>query len=312
MEEYYGPNGFCRTGIALQYKVDGKTVDGVDGILGGKTTAAMERFIRGESPGQVSTSSSGGLNLTSEERTIIETVLHSGNKVGTDMVRQAQDIASKKGYGDLLGKSGIDGSFGGKTRSALSEVMGDFYTNTISDAANKHDVPPSVLKGLLKQESQFDRYAVSPAGAKGIAQIMPGTAKELGIDPMNPEQSIEGAAKYLREQYDRLSEAATDDDRWRLSLASYNAGRGNINDAMREYAAKEGLAPNLGKETSLKGIAGQIPARPVLYEHLPNVTSDRSTETQGYVENIYGTAGERGGYAAEYEKDFNYQYFRIE
>ena len=67
----------------------------------------------------------------------------------------------------------------------------------------------------------FCPSAVSPAGAIGLGQLLPGTAAMLGVDPWDPAQNLWGTAKYLREQYDTFGN-------WKLSLAAYNAGPGNV------------------------------------------------------------------------------------
>lgn len=90
-----------------------------------------------------------------------------------------------------------------------------------------------IVKAQCWQESRFDPYAVSDAGAQGLMQVIPGTAKYLGIeDPFDPEQSIEGGVKYLAEQYNHLKEIRHKTDRIKAALASYNGGRGYINSAL--------------------------------------------------------------------------------
>lgn len=95
------------------------------------------------------------------------------------------------------------------------------YDSILKSATEQYGVPYQIGYNLLNTESRFNPKAVSPSGAQGIAQFMPATAKELGIDPMNPEQAIPGSMRYLKEQYDRFGS-------WPLALAAYNAGPGNV------------------------------------------------------------------------------------
>lgn len=95
------------------------------------------------------------------------------------------------------------------------------YRNTIAKASIQHGVPTNILSALLKQESGFNPTAKSSAGATGIAQFMPATAQGMGVDPLNPDQSIDGAARYLKQNYDKYGS-------WDLALAAYNAGPGNV------------------------------------------------------------------------------------
>lgn len=90
-----------------------------------------------------------------------------------------------------------------------------------------------IIKALIWQESSFDRTAESPAGAKGLMQFMPGTAKAVGLsDPFDPDEAIPAGIKYLAEQYRRLAEIPHETDRLKAALASYNGGRGYINVAL--------------------------------------------------------------------------------
>lgn len=111
----------------------------------------------------------------------------------------------------------------GSAVSSPSFVEGtpDWVQPIINKASKKYNIPPVLLSALLKKESGFDPNAKSPVGAQGIAQFMPDTAKELGIDPNDPEQAIEGAAKYLRLQWDKFGKPE-------LALAAYNSGAGNV------------------------------------------------------------------------------------
>ena len=97
------------------------------------------------------------------------------------------------------------------------------FAAEIEAAAQKHGVDPALLKALIRQESNFNPNAVSPAGATGLTQLMPATAAGLGVtDPTNPQQAIDGGAKYLRQQLDRFG----GDEK--MALAAYNAGPGAV------------------------------------------------------------------------------------
>jgi len=88
--------------------------------------------------------------------------------------------------------------------------------------ARIYDLDPNVLLAQLWQESRFNPAAVSPAGAKGIAQFMPATAKRFGLkDPFDVEASIQAQAKYMRFLLNKFGDYA-------LALAGYNAGEGNV------------------------------------------------------------------------------------
>jgi soluble lytic murein transglycosylase-like protein len=115
---------------------------------------------------------------------------------------------------------------GQPTTGATQVVSGGSPTQfdgLINAAASKHNVPAGLLKGLIRAESNFNPNAKSPAGAMGLTQLMPGTAKALGVsNPLDPAQAIEGGAKYLRQQLDAFGGDV------RKTLAAYNAGPGAV------------------------------------------------------------------------------------
>ncbi len=88
-------------------------------------------------------------------------------------------------------------------------------------AAEQYGVPAGLLSAVARAESGYDPGAVSPAGAIGLMQLMPGTARGLGVDPRNPAQAVDGAARLLADHLDRFGSTS-------LALAAYNAGPGAV------------------------------------------------------------------------------------
>jgi soluble lytic murein transglycosylase-like protein len=100
---------------------------------------------------------------------------------------------------------------------------GSTYAPMIEQAAARYGIDPSLLYGLIEQESGFDPSAKSSAGAAGLTQLMPSTAASLGVsEPLNPAQSIEGGARYLSQLLHQFAGNTTD------ALAAYNAGPGAV------------------------------------------------------------------------------------
>lgn len=97
------------------------------------------------------------------------------------------------------------------------------YQDTIALAAKKYDVPEGLIKAVIGAESAGRNTARSGAGAKGLMQLMDGTAKDLGVsDSYNPIQNIMGGTKYLRQMLDKFG------GNKELALAAYNSGPGNV------------------------------------------------------------------------------------
>ena len=98
---------------------------------------------------------------------------------------------------------------------------------SVQRAASKYDLPPGLIKAVIRAESNFQVEAVSRAGARGLMQLMPATASELGVTkPFDIEQNVDGGARYLRKMLDSFGGDV------KLALAAYNAGPGTV----RKYA----------------------------------------------------------------------------
>ncbi|MGG0844529.1 lytic transglycosylase domain-containing protein [Peribacillus simplex] len=104
-----------------------------------------------------------------------------------------------------------------------SSETGTNYDQIISQAASLYNLPEKLIKSVIKQESNFNPEATSYAGATGLMQLMPATARSLGVDdPSDPEQNIMGGSKYLSQMMARY------DGDIKVALAAYNAGPGNV------------------------------------------------------------------------------------
>ncbi len=105
------------------------------------------------------------------------------------------------------------------------------YKSYIDTSSSKHGVPSNILQGVIFQESSYNPNARSPVGAQGIAQFMPATSRQYGVNVTDPKSSIDGAARYLKDLYTQFGD-------WTLAVAAYNAGP-------NRDSLKRGQIPNI-------------------------------------------------------------------
>jgi soluble lytic murein transglycosylase-like protein len=143
-----------------------------------------------------------------------------------------------------LQQAGMAGTGGVAAPAAGGGPVDGEFSELINSAAQKYGLDPALLKALIRQESNFNPNAQSPAGAQGLTQLMPGTAAALGVtNPLDPAQAIDGGAKYLAQQL-----KAFDGD-VRKALAAYNAGPG----AVQRYG---GVPPYAETQNYVRAVLG--------------------------------------------------------
>jgi len=105
----------------------------------------------------------------------------------------------------------------------LQKLAGPYLESLIQKYAQRHGVDPALVRAVMRHESGFNPYAVSPKGAQGLMQLMPDTAVLMGVsNPFDPEQNVAGGVGYLRHCLDRFGHNVP------LAVAAYNAGPARV------------------------------------------------------------------------------------
>ncbi|WP_251388209.1 lytic transglycosylase domain-containing protein [Mediterraneibacter agrestimuris] len=151
------------------------------------------------------------------------TINHNQYKCAEAILQQVNREIQKGSmtYGSISGLGFSE--FMRRAQVTESEINAEGLDNAFEESARFYNVPVNLLKAIGKAESNFDPYAQSAAGAQGVMQLMPETARSLGVtDVFDARSNIMGGAKYIS---DLLKQYNGDID---LALAAYNAGSGNV------------------------------------------------------------------------------------
>ena len=161
-----------------------------------------------------------------------------------------------------------------KTHSSLPQKQS--LPALVNQIAQKNNVPKNLFQKLIQIESAFDPDAKSSRGAMGLGQLMPATAKELGLNlkedhsigsVLHPESNLDASARYLRKLFDKYTnEGIPNDEAWNFAAGAYNAGMGNIAKAIEKV--------------------GTVNQWDQVAEVLPQVTGKYSSETIRYVNRL--------------------------
>ena len=138
--------------------------------------------------------------------------------------------------GRLGSLGGSVGAGNGATIMPPSDIAPLIYRS-----ASAYNVDPNLVKAVIANESGFNPNAVSPVGAQGLMQLMPGTAAGLGVNnSFDPSQNIAGGTRYLRGLYDRFGD-------WKLAVAAYNAGPAAVSkyNGVPPYAETQNYVANV-------------------------------------------------------------------
>jgi soluble lytic murein transglycosylase-like protein len=126
-----------------------------------------------------------------------------------------------------------------------AETIPAAYAAKVQELAARYDLSPALIEAVVWQESRWQAGARSPVGARGLAQLMPGTAQHMGVNADDPMANLEGGARYLREQLDRFNGDLE------KALAAYNAGPGRVSQA--------GGVPNIAEtKQSVTAVIGRL------------------------------------------------------
>lgn len=201
-----------------------------------------------------------------------------------EMMKKTNDyyvIYDKYFKSKKLYKSRLKSEYFSKTTGKISK-----YDNILKENAKIVDWDWRLLSSLVYQESKFNSATKSWAGAKGLMQLMPATAREVGVkDPTNPEQNIRGGTKYLAGLSKRWNAVPDSIQRIKFTMASYNCGYNHVLDAKRlakKYGKDENVWDNNVDEFILK-----LANKKYYNDELVKFGYARGSEPYNYVKEIF-------------------------
>jgi peptidoglycan DL-endopeptidase CwlO len=169
---------------------------------------------------------------------------HTGDKVKIADVYETPTRIRRILPSGISATSAVDSLRPISLRQSGSSDASHRYDALFERATRTYDLPSGLLRAVASVESGFDPTAVSPAGARGLMQLMPATARGLGVDPMNPGQAVDGAARMLSDLIHQFGSV-------KLALAAYNAGPG----AVKKY---DGVPPYAETQAYVKRVLSRM------------------------------------------------------
>lgn len=150
------------------------------------------------------------------------------------------------------------------TRPAAPHAVREPFEPLVREHAARHSLHPDLVRAVIQVESGFNPYATSPKGAMGLMQLMPGTARQLGVrNAYDPSENIRGGTAYLRQLLDRYNGSQE------LALAAYNAGAGAVDRYLRQvppYQETTDYVRKVGAAAEVTRGSSPAPAKRVIYK----------------------------------------------